>query len=118
LSFYKRLASVTDLEALAELMEEVVDRYGPAPPKLAILEQAQKLRMAAQRAGVVSIIRRPGLWRIQLDPEGALPAALADSLDRWPDSKVSESGEVALPARENGSLDEVQRFLSELAAPA
>jgi transcription-repair coupling factor (superfamily II helicase) len=115
LSFYKRLASVADLEALESLMEEVVDRYGPAPPQLSTLGEAQQLRMAAQRAGVVSVIRRPGLWKILLDPEGAIPAALGEALEHWEGSKISQSGEVTLPASTNGDLETVRRFLSDLA---
>ena len=113
LSFYKRLASVTEEEALSALMEEMVDRYGPAPPQLPSLAMAQRVRIAAQQARVASVARRAGVWRIQLDPESRPPAALADALESWPDSKVTPGGEITLPGTAE-DLDSVRNFLEQL----
>jgi len=117
LSFYKRLASASDFDALAALMDEVVDRYGPAPAQLDTLGEAQRLRMAAQRAGVISVARRPGLWRVHLDPEGAPPVALGEALARWPGSKITRGGEVVLPTQTNGDVETVRQFLTDLVSP-
>ena len=51
LSFYKRLAACDGEEALSELLEEMADRYGPAPAQVEALAEAQRVRMAARRAG-------------------------------------------------------------------
>ena len=69
LSFYKRLAGCADEESLNDLLEEIVDRYGPAPPQIANLSVGQRLRVAARRARVTSVVRRSGSWRLRLDPE-------------------------------------------------
>jgi len=113
LSFYKRLAAVTEDEALAALMDEMVDRYGPAPPQLPSLAKAQRVRMAAQRARVVSVARRSGTWRIQLDPESRPPAALTEALEGWPDSKVTPGGVITLPGSPD-DIDSVRSFLVRL----
>ena len=116
LSFYKRLASVADDRALAELRDEVVDRYGPAPPQLANLLAAQRVRTAAQRAGVASVEQRGAEWRIQLDPAAPAPAELVEVVGRRPGSRVTPAGEIRLPATADDSLDGVRSLLEELAA--
>ncbi len=113
LSFYKRLASVTEEEVLSALMDEMVDRYGPAPPQLPSLASAQRIRMAAQGARVVSVARRSGQWRINLDPESLPPVALAEALAGWPDSRVTPDGAITLPGSAD-QLDSVRRFLEQL----
>jgi transcription-repair coupling factor (superfamily II helicase) len=107
LSFYKRLAAVADDRALAGLLDEVVDRYGPAPPQLANLLAAQRVRSAAQRAGVASVVRRGDEWRVQLDPAAPAPADLATVVGRRAGSRVTPSGEIRLPAVGDASLEGV-----------
>jgi len=115
LSFYKRLASVADDRALAELRDEVVDRYGPAPLELDNLLAAQRLRTAAQRAGVAAVVRRGGEWRVQLDPAASAPPELGTVVGRCAGARVTPAGEIRLPAAADGSLDDVQLLLDELA---
>jgi transcription-repair coupling factor (superfamily II helicase) len=114
LSFYKRLAGVADDREMAALLDEVVDRYGPAPLELANLLAAQRVRVAAQRAGVVSVVRRGGEWRIELDPASPVPPELAAVVGRREGARVLPAGELRLPAAV--SLDEVRLLLEELAA--
>jgi transcription-repair coupling factor (superfamily II helicase) len=116
LSFYKRLASVADRESLANLMDEVTDRYGPAPPQLATLARAQEVRIAARRARAVAVARRAGLWRIRLDPDVAPPVGLGNALGRWPDSRIVPTGEITLPSSGGADLDAVLEFLGALAS--
>ena len=65
------LAATEDEPAVAELIEEIVDRYGPAPVQLETLARAQQIRIAAQRIGVTAVQRRSGRWRLRLDPAAA-----------------------------------------------
>ncbi len=118
LSFYKRLASAADEERLAELLEETVDRYGPAPPQLELLAQAQRVRSAAQTAGLVTVGRRGRVWRLRLDPEVVLPAALGEVLGGWPGAKVNPEGEIALPIEGEVRLEPLLGFLRALATTA
>ncbi|NOZ78488.1 MAG: transcription-repair coupling factor [Acidobacteria bacterium] len=116
LSFYKRLGSSTDEEELDGLMEEVRDRYGPPPGQLQNLAYAQRVRIAAGRAGVRAVIRRPGSWRLKLDPGAEPPPGLAGALDGWPGARITPAGEIELAAEQAGaSLEELIGFLIRLA---
>jgi hypothetical protein len=55
LSFYKRLAACDDEAAVDDLFEELVDRYGPAPPQLDNLNVGQRIRIHARRARVHTV---------------------------------------------------------------
>jgi transcription-repair coupling factor (superfamily II helicase) len=114
LSFYKRLASVADEASLDALLDEVVDRYGPAPAQLETLRGAQRLRMAAQRARVLAVTRRPQLWRIRLDPASAPAEALVAAVQGWPGAQLSREGEITLPTDGRGDLAPVTDFLVSL----
>jgi len=117
LSFYKRLSAIEDEAAVAGLIEEIVDRYGPAPPQLETLARAQRVRMAAQRIGASSVQRRSGRWRIKLDPDLLRPERLGEVLTGWPAAALSPSGEITVPAGRAGvEIDELLRLLGELAA--
>jgi transcription-repair coupling factor (superfamily II helicase) len=114
LSFYKRLASVADDRALAELRDEVVDRYGPRRPAR---QPAGRARADSRPAGgVASVEQRGAEWRIQLDPAAPAPAELGEVVGRRPGSRVTPAGEIRLPATADDSLDGVRSLLEELAA--
>jgi transcription-repair coupling factor (superfamily II helicase) len=114
LSFYKRLASTVEEQELAQLLEEVVDRYGPAPPQLGLLEAAQRVRMAAQRARMVAVARRGSRWLLRLDPDGAPPDELAEALGGWPGARITPAGEVSLPFDGDAELEPLIRFLKHM----
>jgi transcription-repair coupling factor (superfamily II helicase) len=114
LSFYKRLASVSDGRALDDLLDEVVDRYGPAPHQLANLASAQRLRMAARSARVTSIIRRGGEWRLQLDPASSPPPVLGEVVGRRSGARVTPSGEIVLQDDQDDPIGNTLAVLVEL----
>jgi len=117
LSFYKRLAALTDEHAVGELVAEIVDRYGPAPTALRMLARAQEVRVTAQRIGATAVQRRGGRWRVRLDPAAEAPERLTDVLSAWPGAQLAPSGEMTIPVGEGASeLDEVLRLLRSLAA--
>ncbi len=97
LSFYKRLAACDTDDALVDLLDEIVDRYGAAPPQLDNLAAGQQLRMAAREARIISIMRRSGVWRLRLDGEAAPPAALAEVLGAVPGARITPNSEIPLP---------------------
>jgi transcription-repair coupling factor (superfamily II helicase) len=55
LSFYKKLASCSDEDALLTLQEELVDRYGKLPEAARALIETHRLRLAGERLGVKKI---------------------------------------------------------------
>jgi transcription-repair coupling factor (superfamily II helicase) len=116
LSFYKRLASVDDETVLAVLLDEVVDRYGPAPAQLGQLALAQRVRMAAQTARLFSVARRSGEWRLRLDADAPPPARLDLLLGQWPGARISPTGEISLPIEGEARMEPLLEFLHTLAA--
>ncbi len=115
LSFYKRLASADDETALVGLLEEVVDRYGPAPPQLGQLALAQRARIAAQAARLISVARRGGQWRLQLDPGAPPSSRLEVLLGQWRGARIAPTGEIALPVEGDARLEPLIEFLHTLA---
>jgi len=115
LSFYKRLAACNDEEGLADLLEEMADRYGPAPPQVEALAQAQRVRMAARRAGVAAVTHRGRKWRLRLDPAIVPSEGLAAAVTSKPGATLSPDGEITFPdAGEGFGVVEVLAFLREL----
>ena len=115
LSFYKRLAACEDEEGVSALLEEMADRYGPAPPQVNDLARAQRVRMAARQAGVTSVMRRARKWRLRLDPAITPSPQFADAVTKWPEAQVTPTGEITLPVGNNGSgIEEILQLLKSL----
>ena len=55
LEAYKKLAQVVSEEELAQVQEELVDRYGPVPEPVSNLIEVARLRVLARRAGIGEI---------------------------------------------------------------
>ncbi|MDP2660296.1 MAG: transcription-repair coupling factor, partial [Dehalococcoidia bacterium] len=68
ISLYQRLAKVDSLASLADLREEVKDRFGPEPPEAAELLYVAGLKVRASAAGIVSIARREREIVVSLGP--------------------------------------------------
>ncbi len=119
LSFYKRLAACDSEEAVARLVDEMADRYGPPPAQLGSLARAQRVRMLARRAGAISVARRGRRWQLRFDAASAPPEGLAEAVGGWPEARLSPSGELSLPGADDGAgLDELLRFLEAVAGDA
>ena len=115
LSFYKRLAACDSEEGLTELLEEMADRYGPAPAQVDALAEAQRVRMAARRAGVAAVIRRGRKWRLRLDPAVVPSAGLVEAVTDRPGAQLSPDGEITFPIGDGGpGVGEVLEFLGQL----
>ena len=112
LSFYKRLAGCPEAEAVAGLVDEIADRYGPPPPQVGALALAQRVRLAARAAGVAAVQRRGDAWRLRLAPDSDL-ARLAPVLGARPGARLSPSGELTMPGV---TVDDILTLLHELAA--
>jgi len=100
LSFYKRLSACDTMEALGELREEILDRYGPAPRQLENLVLAQQIRSAAEAAHLLRLQRRGGRWKLQLDSSTNPPSSLNEVLSEIPGARITPAGEISLPEDE------------------
>ena len=113
LSFYKRLAACDDEECLSSLLDEMADRYGPAPPQVEELARAQRVRMAARRAGVISVTRRVRKWRLRLDSTASPSPNLGEALAGWRGAQISAEGEITLPV-DGADISDLLRFLEQV----
>ncbi len=56
LEAYRRIAAANDEAAIAEVVDELRDRYGPLPEPVARLMDVARLRILARQAGVAEIV--------------------------------------------------------------
>ncbi len=80
LRLYRRLADLTDEAALEALTEEFADRFGPLPEMVTNLFYQMRIKMRAEKAGLVSVGMENGqiVLRYPVPPEGTEPKRLAD----------------------------------------
>jgi len=114
LSFYKRLAACDDEDSLSSLLDEMADRYGPAPTQVDDLARAQRVRMAARQAGMSSVTRRARKWRLRLDSTVDPPSGLGEALSGWSGAQISPAGEITLPTSDGADISELLRFLEQV----
>ena len=55
LSIYKRLATCKSLDALIEIQEELIDRFGKSPEAVRALVETHRLRILAEPLGITKI---------------------------------------------------------------
>lgn len=84
LHLYRRLSRMDTVEAVSEIREEVLDRFGPPPPEVVRLLEAARLRLLGQVMGVgrinVSTDRARLTFREEVVPRlTALQNAMHDS---------------------------------------
>jgi transcription-repair coupling factor (superfamily II helicase) len=83
LSFYKKLATCDDEDALLGLQEELVDRYGKLPEAARALIETHRLRLAAEKLGVKKIDASEALIVIQFARDAPIdPARLIQLIQR------------------------------------
>jgi transcription-repair coupling factor (superfamily II helicase) len=69
LVIYKRLASVETIEAVDEIAEELVDRFGNLPEAAQALVASHRLRVAARPLGVTKVDAGPERSTLQFAKE-------------------------------------------------
>ena len=92
LEAYRRLATLSDLEALADYQEELRDKYGKLPPNAEAMLSTVRLRILGSECGFHSISCRDG--KIYLEKEGSLyrPGGMLPKLNpQWSPEKKLES---------------------------
>ena len=81
LRLYRRLADLTDEAALEALTAEFSDRFGPLPEAVASLFYQMRIKMRAEKAGLVSVGMENGqiVLRYPPPPEGTEAKRLPDA---------------------------------------
>jgi len=80
LRLYRRLADLTDEAALEALAAEFTDRFGPLPEMVTNLFYQMRVKLRAERAGLISIGMESGqiVLRYPASPEGTESKRLTD----------------------------------------
>ena len=75
LSLYRRIAAARDETALAAVLEEVGDRYGPPPSSVRQLAEYGRIRILADRIGVAAVDRERRLLVIRFGEDARIDPA-------------------------------------------
>jgi transcription-repair coupling factor (superfamily II helicase) len=117
---YKRIADVKDDEQAKRVIEEIADRYGPAPEELINLVRFSVLKSLAERAGVESIDRRQGFANLKFHQQSKVdPFKLMTLVRGTPNAQFTPAGVLKLPLNASKSqrelIDELRGALVGLA---
>jgi transcription-repair coupling factor (superfamily II helicase) len=114
ISIYKRVSAVSDETAVEELAGEMRDRYGALPEAVETLFEYSRLRLFAERLGVVAVEREGELLAFRFDATSPVEpkrlVALAESL---PGAKMTPGGVLKLP-RAAGSAGDILARVREI----
>ncbi len=69
LSIYKRLATCATMDALTDIQEELIDRFGKLPDPTQALIETHRLRIVADRLGIVKIDAHADAVTFQFRPD-------------------------------------------------
>ncbi|MDY3280821.1 transcription-repair coupling factor, partial [Dysosmobacter sp.] len=118
MDLYRRIAAIRSNEDSADVLDELIDRYGEPPKSVLALLDVALLRAAAVKAGVSDITQKGGLLKLTL---GAFrPEALVQvvSLARYKGRLTLSAGEIpmlTLKLKPGGDvLEEALELVEEL----
>ncbi|MGV3742551.1 MAG: transcription-repair coupling factor, partial [Burkholderiaceae bacterium] len=74
LSLYKRLANCETQDAINDLQEELIDRFGKLPEAVTALIETHRLRVAAKTVGIVKIDAHAESALLQFEPNPPIDA--------------------------------------------
>ncbi|GAC1420994.1 MAG: transcription-repair coupling factor [Burkholderiaceae bacterium] len=74
LSLYKRLANCVRADAIDDLQEELIDRFGKLPDAVKALVETHRLRVAAKPVGIVKIDAHAESALLQFEPNPPIDA--------------------------------------------
>jgi len=72
LNYYKQLSDARDETALYERMEEIEDRFGPAPEPVQNLMTLMRIRLMLRDARIRALSYSPGRLQVRLDESGVI----------------------------------------------
>src|SRR3954463_539531 len=120
LRMYKRVAAVESAQQLADVRDELIDRYGPLPAAVANLLQYAELKLAAERVGVAGIDRRRDVVNIKFTEKATIePEKLAQFVAKERGAQFTPAGVLRFQlksTRPEDVLTRLKELLGELAA--
>ncbi|HVT43195.1 MAG TPA: transcription-repair coupling factor [Thermoanaerobaculia bacterium] len=119
--FYKRIASARDDGRLAEIRDEMRDRFGALPEGVENLLGLMRLKLLAQAIGVTSIVREMDTIAVKFRQGARIdPSLLVQLLAANSAAKFAPSGALSLPLSQRGGalIESLSELLSSLTLAA
>ncbi len=120
LRMYKRIAGAESVEALNDVREELLDRYGPQPAPVRHLLLASELKLAAQAIGVATLDRKLHAVTVKFTEHAAVdPARLMEFVAANKGAQFLPSGLLKFHLRPGGAeevLSSISALLSSIHA--
>src|SRR6185436_1086921 len=119
MTFYKKIASASTLERLADIRNEMRDRFGALPPNVENLLYFVRVKWLAQQLGVLSIVREGVRGVMKLTQHAKIdPNKLLLFISENPQAKFSPNGVLSFPLREHGAevITAIEQMLQTIAA--
>ena len=114
ISIYKRVSAVSDETAVEELAGEMRDRYGALPEAVETLFEYARLRLFAERLGVLAVEREGELLAFRFDATSPVePKRLVELAESLPGAKMTPAGVLKLP-RAAGSAGDILARVREI----
>jgi transcription-repair coupling factor (superfamily II helicase) len=118
MTFYKKIASARNDSRLADIRNELRDRFGALPANVENLIRFVTLKRLAQSLGVVSIVRERGTAVLKLSAQAKVdPNRLLQLIQQDPRIKFAPSGALSVPIEGQGGevIDRVEGLLQSIA---
>jgi transcription-repair coupling factor (superfamily II helicase) len=119
MTFYKKIASASTEERLADIRNEMRDRFGALPPNVDNLLYFVRVKWLARKLGVLSIVREGARGVMKLTPHAKVdPNKLLRFIGDNPQAKFTPNGVLSFPLREHGTevISAIEELLQTIAA--
>jgi transcription-repair coupling factor (superfamily II helicase) len=114
---YKRIADIKDESASKKVLDELSDRYGPAPAEVVNLLGFAMVKSLAEKIGVENVDRRAGKLNVKFHQQSKIdPARLMSIVQNTPGSQFSPAGVLMIPLQANLSTEVLLGGLRKLFA--
>jgi len=117
--FYKKIASASTEQRLADIRNEMRDRFGALPPNVENLFRFVDVKRAAQQMGVISIVRDGARGVIKLTQSARVdPNKLLQLIAEDPQVKFTPNGVLSFPLKVHGPevIGAIEELLRRIAA--
>jgi transcription-repair coupling factor (superfamily II helicase) len=112
---YKRIADIKDETAAKRVLDELSDRYGPAPGEVSNLLSFALVKSAAEKLGIENVERRAGKLNIKFHQQSKVdPARLMAIVKGTPGTQFSPAGVLMVPLQANLDAEQLLRGLQML----
>ena len=116
---YKRIADAGDKAGAGKILEELSDRYGPAPDPVRLLATFSVLKSSAEILGIESVERKQGALQFKFHPGSRVdPVKLMELVGGTAGAQFTPSGVLRLPLAEQAPgplLEALEKYLGQLA---